>query len=177
MTLDPNILLRTSRFFVQRISHHGSDGAMHHREVVRHPGSVVILPCLDDNRICLIRNYRVSVDQTLIELPAGTLEEGEEPLQTAFRELIEETGYRADVMTPLNSFYAAPGILDERMHLFAATGLTKGDPRREANEQIENLVITWGEAFDLLRRGEIIDAKTIVGLCLWQFLHPEQCWR
>ena len=156
MTAESDILLRTERFFVQRVSQRTSHGTVHEREVIRHPGSVVILPCVDDQHVCLIRNYRVAVDQTLIELPAGTLEDGEEPLETAARELIEETGYRADKLHPLHSFFAAPGILDERMHVFVATGLTEGPPQREANEQIENLVVTWAEALQLVRRGEII---------------------
>lgn len=169
MNDDSTILLRTDRFFVQRVSHLGSDGKTHQREVVRHRGSVVILPSVDDDHVCLIRNYRVSVGKELIELPAGTLEEGEEPLSTASRELIEETGYRAGQMTPLHSFYAAPGILDERMHLFEASDLTKGEPMREGNEQIKNLVVSWAEALDMIQRGEIVDAKTIAGLLLWQF--------
>ena len=168
MTAESDILLRTERFLVQRVSQQGPAGAVYQREVVRHPGSVVILPCVDDSCVCLIRNYRVAVKRSLIELPAGTLEDGETPRTTAIRELIEETGYRADVMHPLHSFYAAPGILDERMHLFVATGLTEGPPQREANEQIENLVVTWEQALNMVQRGEIIDAKTIVGLLLGQ---------
>lgn len=175
MTAKSDILLRTERFFVQRVSQRGPAGMVHEREVIRHPGSVVILPCVDDRHVCLIRNYRVAVQQSLIELPAGTLEDGEKPRDTAVRELIEETGYRADTMLPLHSFYAAPGILDERMHLFVATGLTAGPPQREANEEIDNLVVTWAEALNMVRRAEIIDAKTIVGLLLGQ-VHQEGNW-
>ncbi len=163
-----NILLKCDRFFVERVVQTGSDGKLHQRQVVRHPGSVVILPCVDDKHICLIRNYRVAVGKTLIELPAGTLEPGEDPQATAFRELIEETGYRAEHMQRLHAFYAAPGILDEQMALFAATGLTAGEPEREAGEQIENLLVSWEEALDMVRLGEICDAKTIVGLLYWQ---------
>ena len=166
MNPDTDILLRTSRFFVQRVKHEGADGNIHQRAVIRHRGSVVILPYVDEDRVCLIRNFRVSVDQTLIELPAGTLEKDEEPLSAAYRELTEETGYQASSMTHLHSFYAAPGILDEKMHLFAATGLTKGQPQRETNEQIENLVVRWPEALDMIGQGVIIDAKTIIGLLL-----------
>ena len=168
MNGDSQTLMRTDRFSVQRVSHQGSDGQLHQREVIRHPGSVVILPIVDTKHVCLIRNYRVSVDQYLIELPAGTREPNEEPLQTASRELIEETGYRAGRMTPLASFYAAPGILDERMHLFVAEDLTMGTPQREANERIENVVVSWEQAFAMVRRNEIVDAKTIAGLLLWQ---------
>lgn len=168
MNSDSPILLRTKRFFVQQVQQVNASGEQHERAIVRHPGSVVILPIIDENHICLIRNYRVSVDDTLIELPAGTREPDEEPEKTAHRELIEETGYRAESMMPLHSFYAAPGILDEYMHLFVATGLTEGKPDREANEQIDNLVVTWEEVLSMIERREIIDAKTIVGLLLWQ---------
>ena len=168
MNSNSDILLKCDRFFIERVVQTDSDGKLHQRQVVRHPGSVVILPCVDDEHVCLIRNHRVAVGKTLIELPAGTLEPGEDPQATAFRELIEETGYRAKQMQRLHAFYAAPGILDEQMMLFAATGLTAGEPEREAAEQIENLLVSWDEALDLIRRGEICDAKTMVGLLYWQ---------
>jgi ADP-ribose pyrophosphatase len=109
---------------------------------------------LDDGRVCLIRNYRVSVEQTLIELPAGTLEPNEDPAQTAERELIEETGYRAQTVTSLASFYLSPGILDERMHLFLASGLEWVGTAREPGEEIENLVVPWPQAMDLGRKDD-----------------------
>jgi ADP-ribose pyrophosphatase len=168
MNSPADVLLTCDRFVVERVVESGGDGKLHQREVVRHPGSVVILPCVDDAQVCLIRNYRAAVGKTLIELPAGTLEPGEDPQATAFRELIEETGYRAKEMRRLHAFYAAPGILDERMTLFAATNLTAGEPQREAGEQIENLLVSWNEALDMVRGGEICDAKTIVGLLYWQ---------
>src|SRR5688572_30713096 len=95
MSTEPIILLQGSRFRVERVFQPTADGGVREREVVRHPGAVTILPLLDDGRICLIRNYRASVEKTLIELPAGTLDSGEEPGVCASRELIEETGYRA----------------------------------------------------------------------------------
>jgi ADP-ribose pyrophosphatase len=157
-------LLRTPRFTVQRVKRRLADGRVKQREVIRHVGSVVILPVVDDRQICLIRNYRVAVDQPLIELPAGTLEVGEPPRECAERELIEETGYRAGRLQHLTSFFAAPGILDELMHLFLATELTAGPPQREAEEEIENLLVTWDQALTMIQTGEIRDAKTIVGL-------------
>lgn len=159
-------LLQTPRFRVVRETYGTSSGANRTREIVRHPGAVVLVPLLDDGRVCLIRNYRVSVQQTLIELPAGTLEPPEPPLACAQRELIEETGYRAASMEQLHAFYLSPGILDERMHLFLATGLTAGEPHREVGEEIENLLVPLAEAVAMIFRGEIQDAKTMVGL-LW----------
>lgn len=164
------VLLKAGRFDVIRLSYRSPDGAMHTREVARHPGAVTILPILDDGRVCLIRNYRVAVDQTLIELPAGTLEPGEAPATTAARELEEETGYRAAHVRELCEFFMSPGILSERMVLFLATGLTPGPARLEGGEQIEPCVMTWLEAMSLVERGEVRDAKTLVGL-LWYDRH------
>jgi ADP-ribose pyrophosphatase len=122
---------------------------------------------IDTKRICLIRNYRVSVDAELIELPAGTLEPGEDPSVAVRRELAEETGYRAACIEPLRTFYPSPGILDEKMVLFLATGLTPGAPRREPGEQIENLIVSWERALEMVDSGSIQDAKTIIGLLLY----------
>jgi ADP-ribose pyrophosphatase len=133
---------------------------------VVHPGSVAILPMVDDNHLCLIRNRRLTVGQTIIEVPAGTREPGEPPLDTARRELEEETGYRAANWEELVQFYASPGILSERMHIYVARNLTPGPPRREANEEIENLVLTWDEALAMVDRGEIVDGKTIIALLM-----------
>ena len=173
MASDPSILLVTPRFTVVRESHPTSRGGVRTREIVRHPGAVVILPLLDDGRVCLIRNYRVSVKQTLIELPAGTLEPGEEPIVNARRELAEETGYRAATLEELHAFYLSPGILDERMHLFLATGLTAGETAREAGEEIENLLVPWDEGVQMAVDGRIQDAKSIVGLLLVDRLKRE----
>src|SRR5437764_3983068 len=96
------------------------------REVVLHPGAVVILPLPDDGHVCLLRNYRFSVAETLLELPAGTLEPPETPEAAAARELAEETGYQARSWRKLAEFYASPGVMTERMYLFAARDLTPG---------------------------------------------------
>lgn len=108
------------------------------------------------------------MDDTLIELPAGTREPHEPPEQTAHRELIEETGYEAARLEPLHEFYLSPGILDERMHLFLATGLREVGANREVGEEIENLVVPWSEALEMVRQGMIQDAKTIVGILSYQ---------
>ena len=158
------ILFQGRRFRVEQAVQVTPDGARHIREVVRHPGAVVILPLLDDGRLCFVRNYRVAVNQTLIELPAGTLEPNEDPAQTALRELAEETGYRAGRIEHLITFCMSPGILDERMHLYLAEMLQPGPTALEAGEDIQPLLCTWEEALEMTRQGEIRDAKTLVGL-------------
>ena len=164
----PEILFRARRFQVERAIQTMPDGSQHVREVVRHPGAVVILPLLDDGRVCFVRNFRVAVGETLIELPAGTLEPNEDPAETAIRELAEETGYRAGRMEHQLTFCMSPGILDERMHLYVADQLRPGPMALEAGEDIQPLLCTWDESLEMVRRGEIRDAKTLVGLLYYR---------
>ncbi|MHB1033353.1 MAG: NUDIX hydrolase [Pirellulales bacterium] len=164
MDKNPEVLLNARRFRVVRQMETTSDGKEHVRETIEHPGSVAILPLLDDGRVCLIRNRRIAVHETLIELPAGTLDRDEDPAEAARRELIEETGYRAESIQPLHQFYLSPGILSERMHLYLASGLTQGNPQLEPGEQIETLLVTWADALEMVRDGRIRDVKTLVGL-------------
>jgi ADP-ribose pyrophosphatase len=166
----PEILLTTRRFTVVRHHTPGSDGRDHVKDTVQHPGAVAILPLLDGDRVCLIRNFRVAVGKSLIELPAGTLEPGEDPAVTAERELIEETGYRAARIEKLREFTMSPGILNERMYLFLARDLTPGPTALEAGEQIEPLVTTWSDAMRMVMDGTIEDAKTLVGLLHYEYL-------
>jgi ADP-ribose pyrophosphatase len=166
MSQESQLLLQTSKFRVVRESQTTPSGKSKTREIIRHPGACVIVPLLDDGRVCLIRNYRIAVNQTLVELPAGTLEPPEPPHVTAQRELIEETGYRAAKIEFLHAFFLSPGILDEKMHLYLATGLTAGETAREEGEEIENWLVPWPEAVGMVSGGQIQDAKTIVGL-LW----------
>ncbi|HAC91096.1 MAG TPA: NUDIX hydrolase [Planctomycetaceae bacterium] len=125
---------------------------------------MVIIPVLEDGRICLIQNYRVAVDQQILELPAGTLEPDELPLQTAYRELIEETGYRAGKMQPLLQLLMSPGILNERMHIFLAQDLTPGDTDLQSGEEIQNFLVSTERARKLLRDNVIQDSKTVSAL-------------
>jgi ADP-ribose pyrophosphatase len=161
---DRQILLSTSKFQVARQSVALNDGTTSSRELVVHPGAVVIVPWVDADRLCLIRNYRWAIDRTLLELPAGTLSPGEDPEQTALRELAEETGYRAGRLEKLLEFYPSPGIMTEVMHLYSAEQLTPGDKELELDERIEPVVVTWDAALKMVDSGEIVDAKTLVGL-------------
>lgn len=157
-------LLTCSRFNVERVTQQLPNGTQHTREIIKHPGAVVILPILDSGEICLIRNFRVAVEQWLLELPAGTLDRDEPPIETARRELIEETGFNCKKLEPLCEFYMSPGILDERMHAFVARGLTAGQQHLETGELIETEVVAPSTIEDLIRQGKILDSKSISAL-------------
>ncbi len=174
MSADPKTLLVTAKFAVlEHRSTIPTQGTPLVRHTIEHPGAVAIIPLLDDDRVCLIRNDRIAVGKTLVELPAGTLEPAEPPLRTAERELQEETGYRAAHWHELNGFFMSPGILNERMHLFVAKDLTPGPPAREAGEEIDNLIVSWDEALAMALRGEIEDAKSLAGILLWDKLRQK----
>ncbi len=160
---EPELLLETSRFKVVQRYQATPQGPLP-RQIVEHRGAVVILPVLEDGSVVLIRNVRIAADEELIELPAGTLEAGENPLVSAHRELAEETGYRAGSMELLTQFFSSPGILTERMYLYLATGLEEGSPELEQGEEIRPLPVAWEEAIAMARDGRIHDAKTLVGL-------------
>lgn len=164
MDSEPEVLLEARRFRVVRMKRTLADGRLHTHEVVMHPGAVVILPMVTADQVCLIRNYRMAVGETLWELPAGTLDRAEDPQATAHRELIEETGYRAGHVEKLREFFMSPGILNERMHLFLATDLHAGDMALEAGEEIQTQVVAWTEAMRMVDAGEVRDAKSLVGL-------------
>lgn len=134
------------------------------RELVCHPGSVVVLPILADGRVLLVRQFRYAAGQSLWELVAGGLEPGERPLRAAARELAEETGYRARRLERVLSFYPSPGILNEQMHLVAARGLTKGEAAPEPDERIRARAFSVGELRRMARAGRIKDGKTLAGL-------------
>ena len=138
------------------------------REVVCHPGSIVILPILPDERIVLVRQYRYPTRQRLWELVAGGMERGETVRQSARRELLEETGYRARSIKPLLDFYPSPGFLSERMFLVEARGLTLSKARPEEDECIEVGRFSRAQLQRMIRQGKIRDGKTLVGL-LWIF--------
>jgi len=138
------------------------------RDVVHHHGSAVILPRFSDGRIVLVRQYRLAAGAELWELPAGTVDEGETPLQTARRELAEETGYRSSKWRKLAAFYPSPGIIAERMTLFLAENIRPGAARPEADERIAVESFAMRALLRMMRDGEICDAKTLVGLLYWR---------
>ena len=166
-----NLLLQTARFRVverHQSTHAGAPARA--RQIVVHPGSVLIVPIVEGDQVCLIRNFRIAVNKTLIELPAGTIESNDAPVDIARRELQEETGYTAATWRPLASFQMSPGILDECIHAFVAADLTPGPPAREPGEEIENYLTPWPEAIAMALDGRIVDAKSICALLLWDRL-------
>ena len=161
------ILLETSKFRVERITRVTPKGKTVAREIVVHPGAVVILPLLNQSKIIMVRNYRYSIDRELLELPAGTCEPDEDPIETASRELMEETGYRAGTISPLACFYTSPGITDELMHAYTATDLTRVGQRLEPGEEIVPEIYELAKAKSLLASSGIQDAKTLAVLGIY----------
>ena len=136
------------------------------REVVRHPGSAVIVPVLEDGSIALVRQYRHPAVRYLLELPAGTLNDKEQPAQGAARELEEELGLLAGRLEKLCEFFVSPGFCSEKMWLYLATDLRETSQRLEEDEAIEVVRVPLARALQMITDGEIEDAKTIIGLML-----------
>lgn len=145
-----------------------ADGTPIRRDVILHPGAVVILPVLDAGHVVLLRNHRFVISETLWEVPAGTVEPGESIQACAERELAEETGYRAARWKSLGYLYASPGVLDEKLHLFIAEDLSPGAARPEPDEQLHPVILELREAIRMCLAGEIRDAKTVTSLLLWE---------
>ncbi|HLJ15980.1 MAG TPA: NUDIX hydrolase [Bryobacteraceae bacterium] len=138
------------------------------RAVIQHNGSAVMMPVDEKSRILLVRQFRLPARQYLWELPAGRVDSGETPLQAAKRELVEETGYRAQKWQKLVSFYPSPGYVAEKMTIFVATGLSAGESKPMEDERIETRWFTPKEAGEWIKTGKIIDAKTIIGYFTWK---------
>lgn len=143
-----------------------ADGRTSTREVVEHPGAVLLLALDSEDNIFLVRQYRHPVGRSLLELPAGTLEEGEEPEACAQRELREETGFRSGRLEPLGGMFMTPGYCNEYIHLFLATDLEESPLDTGDEEDIRTLRLPLAEALRLVESGEIEDAKTIAALLL-----------
>jgi ADP-ribose pyrophosphatase len=170
--------VQTPRLGPRRLIYHGrkfdfalqpvqiDEGSVSEREIILHPGAVVMIPMLDPETVCLIRVHRWAAGERLWEVPAGTLDPGETPEQTALRELREETGYTPGKLTRLAEWWVSPGIFTERMHLYLCEELTPGSQDLMPDEWIEPHPVPWSQAMDMVARGEIQDAKTMIAL-LW----------
>jgi len=154
------------------------NGTVGEMEMLRHSGASAIVPFLDDRtsedpRVLLIRQYRYATNGVIYEIPAGRLDPGEEPEACAIRELREETGYQASNVEFLTTFYTTPGFTDERIHVFMGDATNRGNSALEADEIVELCPVRFSEAIALIRSGDIVDGKTIIGLLFSaRFLRP-----
>ena len=145
------------------------DGTVGSLEMVRHPGASAVVPFLsdpegEDPQILLIKQYRYAAGEFLYEIPAGRLDGGERPEDCAVRELREETGCTALRVEHMYTFYTTPGFTDEKIHLFLAVGLERGEAKREADEFLELETLPLSRALEMIRKGEIKDGKTVIGI-------------
>jgi ADP-ribose pyrophosphatase len=143
------------------------DGNVRPREIVAHPGAVALVVVDDSDRLIMVRQYRRAAGRVLLEIPAGTREAGEDPIECARRETREETGYEAANIRRLAGFFSAPGFCTEFLDCYLMTGLTENPSKADDDENIEITRLTAEEAIQAIQRGEICDAKSICGILLW----------
>ena len=157
----------TGRIFnVDRLRVQLPDGRNAIRDVVRHPGAVAVVALTDEGRICLVRQYRTALGRVTVEIPAGKLSPGEDPLECASRELLEETGMEAEKIAYLTTIASSAGFCDELIHIYMATGLSFSKSSPDADEFINVDLVEVGELVDAVLDGRIEDAKTVVGALL-----------
>lgn len=140
------------------------NGKLATREFMDHPGAVGVVPFLDEKTVVMVRQYRHPVRQVTLELPAGKLDKGEDPLPCVRRELAEETGYTARRIRPLIDYWPTPAFANEVLHLYIAEGLKAGRMNADEDEFLECVTLPFKKAVEMVRRGEIQDSKTVVGL-------------
>lgn len=148
-------------------------GGFADREVVLHRGAVALVPMVDRDHVCLVKNFRHAIQQTLLEVPAGSIDEGETPDRTAERELTEETGYRAGRMSFLHDWYVTPGVMTERMFLYLCEDLVPGPADHQPDERLETVILPWAEALAMVHDGRIRDAKSMLALLICDRLRRE----
>jgi ADP-ribose pyrophosphatase len=164
-------VFKGKKFDYEQVSVQGESGKTHKREYVKHPGAVTIVPVLEGRgregkSVVLVKVYRASVDQMVWECCAGTIDRGEKPAACAKRELVEETGYRPGKLVKLAAFRTSPGLSDELMHAFVATGLKYVGQDLEEDEALEVHIVSVAEAMEMIEGGEIADGKTVAALLL-----------
>lgn len=149
------------------------NGRVSTREVVEHKGAVAIVPMLDHDTIVLVRQYRQPAGRVLLEIPAGTMDKGEDPGDCARRELEEEIGYAPGLLTEMFHSYLAPGYSTEMLHTFLAEDLRKSKANRDTDEFLEIVTLSLEDAVRMIDTGEIVDAKSICGILLASRLFKE----
>jgi ADP-ribose pyrophosphatase len=144
------------------------NGKMGQREIVKHPGAVAIIAFTAEGKLVLVRQFRKPLEKEIFEIPAGKLEKGEDPLQCAFRELEEETGYTSKQCELLVTFYTSPGFADELIYVYEAGELSLGEAHTDEDEFVEVVAVTLEEALEMVKKEQIHDAKTMYAIMHWQ---------
>lgn len=150
------------------------DGQIKNREVVEHPGGVAVFAMDEQRRVVLVRQYRYPMGKTVLELPAGKLEPGEDPRDSGLRELEEETGLRPGTFLSMGCSYSSPGILAEKIYLYFAKDLVQGEAHPDEGEYLETLWVPYEELMEMVKRGEISDGKTLAGILKASLMMQEQ---
>lgn len=143
------------------------DGRTATREIVKHPGAAAVMALLD-GKLLVVEQFRKPLEKFQIEIPAGKLDPGEDPLQAAARELEEETGYRAEQLTLVSAFYTSPGFADEKLYLYFADKVVPGEQHTDEDEFLEVDAISLEQAEAYIQEGRISDAKTIMAVYAWK---------
>lgn len=164
ITSEPAFLGKLVKLYVETFEQ--PDGQRVMREIVRHPGAVAMVPLTPDGAVMLVQQYRGAAQKALLEIPAGTLEPGEDPQEAAVRELQEEIGHKPGKLERIGGEFTAPGYTSEYIHLFMASDLTPSRLSQDEDERIEVVTLPLDEAVRRVMSGEIEDGKTIIGLLL-----------
>lgn len=150
------------------------NGNTSQREIVEHPGAVAVIAKTADDKLVLVKQYRKPLERVIYEIPAGKLEKGEDPMETAVRELKEETGYQCEKLEHLVSFYTSPGFADEIVHVYYTDSLVEGERQLDDDEFLENHEVDLSEALEMIKDQRIYDAKTVYAVQYMQLLSSEK---
>lgn len=159
-------------FKVSRVTLQNADGHQMTRDVIEHPGAACVIPMTGKDEVLLVEQWRIGAKRPLLEIPAGTLDPGEDPIACAERELEEETGFKAGRLEHLFTMFPSPGILDEKMHIFVAMDLTKGEQKLDDDEDITLKRLNFKDVRMQLKANNIKDGKTIAALSYLMVFKP-----